>query len=67
MTGWGGWAKKLKVTQKDKSPNKKKNFGTTRPALLVKNHYLLPIIEAARLLLQSQSFTLPAAQDYYSE
>ena len=38
LTGWGSWAKKLQVTQRDKSPNnKKKNFSTTRPALLVKN------------------------------
>ena len=42
LTDRGGWAKKLKVTQRDKSLNKNKNFSTTRPALLVKSVSDLP-------------------------
>ena len=43
MAGLTGWAKKLKVTQRDKSPNNNnnKNFSTTRPALLVKSELLV--------------------------
>ena len=42
LTGWGGWAKKLNVTQRDKSLIKNNNFSTTRPALLVKTCTIIP-------------------------